>query len=59
MKRYYDVMRKVENAGGIYDTAKYRYVIRYGFHKELFRIRKEDLNTTAALSGWKKIYTEF
>ena len=59
MKRFESIMEKAEKAGGIYETRTFRYVVvHYESHKELFRIRKTDQNTTAANDGWETVYTE-
>lgn len=52
-------MRKCENSCGIYETKKYRYIVRYGLHIELQRIDKTLVGTTATLdvNNWKTVFT--
>lgn len=59
MEKYRNIMRKCENSCGIYETKKYRYVVRYGLHIELQRIDKSLLGTTATLdeNNWKTVFT--
>ena len=48
-----ELIRKI-GLYGVYDTRKYRYRYCGG---EILRIDKDLLGTTAAINGWKKVYT--
>lgn len=60
----FELFNQVEAYGGIYDTRKYRYYIRYSVQQneytaELIRMEKINLDTTYSLdsNNWEVVYT--